>query len=166
MDNIKTMVMTLLTQFRETQRYIEALRYELEHPSTISEEDMIDVLTFGHGDYQVTPKGSISNKTLYIALNYRDKARQENERAKNEIAVHLAILEKQQERLLYYIGLMDERDSELIRMTYMDGLDNEQIATKLSVTVRTVRTRRAKAIDLLCELFAYTANLQPNAAPL
>lgn len=162
MDNIKTMVMSLLTQFRETQRYIEALRYELEHPSTISEEDMIDVLTFGHGDHQGTPKGSISNKTLYIALNYRDKAQQENERAKNEIAVRLAMLEKQQERLLYYIGLMDERDSELIRMTYMDGLDNDQIAAKLSVSVRTVRTRRTKAIELLCELFSYTANLLPS----
>ena len=76
------------------------------------------------------------------------------------------MLEKQQERLLYYIGLMDERDSELIRMTYMDGLDNDQIAAKLSVSVRTVRTRRTKAIDLLCELFAYTANLQPNSSSL
>lgn len=162
MDDIKTTVMTLLTQYRETQRYIEVLRYEMGHPSTISEEDMIDVLTFGHRDPSGLAKGHISNKTLFIALNYQDKAREANEGAKMEIAIQLAKLEKQQERLLYYIGLMDEQDAELIRLTYMDGLDNDQIAAKLGVTVRTVRTRRAKAIDLLCELFAYTANLQPN----
>ena len=160
MNDIKTMVMSLLTQYRETQRYIEVLRYEMQHPPTISAEEIIDSLAFGHGDHSGPTTGQISDKTFYIALNYQDKLRKTNETARNEIAIQLTKLEMQQERLRYYIGSMDEQDAELIRMTYMDGLDNEQIAQKLGVSVRTVRTRRSKAIDLLCELFAYTATLQ------
>ncbi len=165
MDDIKAIVMTLLTQYRETQRYIEVLRYEMLHPSTVSAEEIIDSLAFGHGCHSSPTAGQVSNKTLYIALNYQDKLRKANDATRNEIAIQLAKLEKQQERLRYYIGLMDEREAELIRMTYIDGLDNEQIAERLGVSVRTVRTRRSKAIDLLCELFAYTATL-PNCTEI
>lgn len=162
MDKTRTMVMTILTQYHETQRCIEVLRYELAHPAGISAEEMIETLTFGHGDYSGSASGYISDKTLYIALNYQDKTQKANEGTKNEIAVQLNKLEKQQERLLYYIGLMDERDAEVIRMTYIDCMENDQIAAKLGVSERTVRTRRAKAIDLLCDMYAYTASLQTN----
>ena len=162
MDDIRAMVMTILTQYHETQRRIEILRYELAHPSDVSAEEMIEALNFGHGDHAGSAPGHISNKTLYIALNYQDKTKKANEGAKNEIAVQLTRLEKQQEKLLYYIALMDKQDAEMIRMTYLDEMDNDQIAAKLGISVRTVRLRRTKAIDLLCGMYAYTANLQPN----
>lgn len=162
MNETRTMVMTILTQYRETQRRIEVLRYEMAHPSDISAEDMIEALAFGHGEHYGSAPGYISDKTLYIALNYRDKMQQANEGSQNEIAVQLSRLEKQQERLLHYIGLMDEHDAAVIRMTYMDGLDNDQIATKLGVSMRTVRSRRMKAIDLLCGMYEYTTSFKPN----
>lgn len=154
--------MTILTKYSETQRRIEMLRYEMAHPTDVSAEEMIEALAFGHGNHSGTAPGYISNKTLYIALNYQDKMQKANEGTKNEIAIQLTKLEKQQERLLYYIGLMDKQDAEVIRMTYMDGMDNDQIAAKLGVSARTVRTRRTKAIDLLCDMYAYTASLQPS----
>lgn len=159
MDEIRTMVRAILTQYHETQRRIEMLRYEMAHPSDISAEEMIEALTFAHGNYVGSTPGYISDKTLYIALNYQEKTQEANDRIKNEIAVQLTKLEKQQARLLYYIGLMNERDAEMIRMTYIDSLDNDQIAAKLGISERTVRARRTKAIDLLCDMYAYTASL-------
>ena len=50
MNDIRTMVMQLLNQFRENQRNIELLRYELEHPPMVTEEEMISALSFGHGE--------------------------------------------------------------------------------------------------------------------
>lgn len=164
MDDVRNMVMALLTQYRETQRHIEMLRYEIAHPPAISAEEMIEALAFGHGENSVSTQGGVSNKTLYTALNYQDKMQKVNESNKSEIAVQLIKLEKQQERLHYYIGLMDKQDAEVIRMTYVDGLDNDEIAARLGVSVRTVRTRRAKAIDLLCDMYAYTASLQSNGS--
>ena len=78
------------------------------------------------------------------------------------ISVQLAKLESQQQRLIHYIGLMDEKDAEVIRMTYMDGMDTDQIAAQTGVSVRTVRTRRTNAINHLCAMFEYTATLHPD----
>ena len=159
MNDIRTTVMQLLSLFRENQRKIELLRYELEHPPMVTEEEMISALSFGHGEYTGTTSGHISDKTLYIALNYKDKIDRTTNEAVHEVARELSKLEKQQQRLLHYIGLMDEKDSEIIRMTYMDAMDTEQIAAKLGVSERTIRTRRITAIEHLCRMFEYTAGL-------
>lgn len=154
--------MQLLSQYRINQRNIELLRYELEHPPRVTEEEMIDALSYGHCEHIGTTSGHISDKTLYIALNYRDRIRRSTNETLGEVMVELSRLEKQQQRLLYYIGLMDEQDSEIIRMTYMEALDTNQIATQLGVSERTVRARRATAIDHLCEMFEYTASLHQD----
>ena len=163
MNDIRTMVMQLLNQFRENQRNIELLRYELEHPPMVTEEEMISALSFGHGEYTGTTSGHISDKTLYIALNYKDKIDRSTTEAVHEVASELSKLEKRQQRLLHYIGLMDEKDSEIIRMTFMDAMDTEQIAAKLGVSERTIRTRRATAIEHLCRMFEYTASLHQES---
>ena len=46
MNDTRSMVMSILTQFRDNQRRIEMLRYELEHPATVTADDMIDALSF------------------------------------------------------------------------------------------------------------------------
>ena len=164
MNDTRSMVMSILTQFRDNQRRIEMLRYELEHPATVTADDMIDALSFGHGEQVGTSSGHISNKTLYIALNYQDKMTLTNNEIIHGISVQLAKLENQQQRLIHYIGLMDEKDAEVIRMTYMDGMDTDQIAAQTGVSVRTVRTRRANAINHLCAMFEYTLMLHPDKA--
>ena len=159
-NDTRTMVMTLLNQFRDNQRRMELLHYEMEHPTTVSEDEMIEALTFGHTDHTGTSAKRVSDKTHYVALNYQAKAMRANEETLSEIVLELSKLEKQQDRLLYYISLMEERYAEVIRMTYINGMDNDQIAAKLGVSVRTVRSRRSKAIDLLCDMFAFTASVQ------
>ena len=166
MNDTKAMVLSLLSNYHENQRRIDLLRYELEHPSFITSEEMIDVLNFGHGEQRSSPGSSLSNKTPYIALNYHDKASQMNSGNLDEIVFQLTQLEEQQARLLHYISLMDNNDAELIRMTYLDNMDNEQIAAKLKVSIRTVSTRRTKAIDRLCEMFDYTIGVQRSNSSL
>lgn len=160
MNDTRIMVMSFLNQYHETQRRIELLRYELEHPSFVTSEEMIEILNYSHGEQGGTPGGHLSNKTPYIALNYQEEAQKMNAGNLDEIAFQLAQLEQQQAKLLHYISLMDKSDADLIRMTYLDNLDNEQIAAKLKVSIRTVSARRTKAIDRLCEMFEYTRGVQ------
>ena len=166
MSDTRTMVLTMLSDYRENQRRIDMLRYELEHCMMISEDDMIDVLTFGHGENVGPSESKITDKTFYAALNYQTKTQTVNETVRNEIILQLSTLKKQQDRLLFYIGLMNKYDAEVILMSFIDGIDNNQIAEKLGVSVRTVRSRRSRAIDHLCEMFAYMASVQPNGASM
>ena len=79
MSNLSTnYVMTLLQNYRASKRKIEQLRYELEHPARVSPDEMIEAMNFAKGDGEGRPSGSVSNKTLYIAMNFQSAADEAN----------------------------------------------------------------------------------------
>ena len=72
--NAKDQVLSLLQSYRATKRKIEQLRYELEHPARVTPDEMIEAMNFAKGDGEGRPSGSVSNKTLYIAMNFQSAA--------------------------------------------------------------------------------------------
>ena len=98
-NKMRTHVINLLETCPERQRQIALLRYELEHPARLSETEMIGAMALGHGEGGGHVKGHISNKTLYIALNYQNQADQINADIKEEIVTQLVELEREQKRL-------------------------------------------------------------------
>ena len=70
-SNAKDRVISLLQNYRVTKRKIEQLRYELEHPAKVSPDEVIEAMNFAKGDGEGRPSGSVSNKTLYIAMNFQ-----------------------------------------------------------------------------------------------
>ena len=51
MSNLSTnYVLTLLQSYRATKRRIEQLRYELEHPTRVTPDEMIEAMNFAKGD--------------------------------------------------------------------------------------------------------------------
>ena len=159
-ETIRQQVMNLLTNYRDNQRKIALLRYELEHPAHITAEDMIESLAFRHGEGQGSAQGHISNKTMYIALNYRDKLENSNTETIDEIALRLTDLERSQQRIEHYVSLLDERDAAIIRMSYFEGMTFDQIAKEFSITTKTVSLHRNKAVCDLCNMFAFTTGAQ------
>ncbi len=159
MSDIRNKVLDLLINYRSNERRIALLRYEINHPPHVTAEEMIEVLTFSRNEVSGS-SGGISDKTIHTALNYEDRMNRLNGGALNEIAYQLFDLERQRERLLYYINLLDETEADIIRMTYINGMVNEEIARRLGVTIRTVSAHRSRAINRLCEMFEYLSGLQ------
>ncbi len=159
MSNTKAEVLDLLKNYRKNQQRIALLRYELEKPAFMTSDEMIDALTFGKGEAIGSSEGHISNKTPYIALNYEERAMRVNEGVVKEIEAEIRRLERQQERVLHYISLLDKKDAEVIRMVYVDGMDNEQAAEKIGIAERTLRNRKVQAIKHLCEMLEYVSGL-------
>ena len=82
-------VLKLLESYNERERKIAVLRYNLEHPAKVSRSEQIEAMNFGHGDGLDHSAGHISNKTLYIALNYEEQAERMNAESAHEIAKEL-----------------------------------------------------------------------------
>lgn len=61
---MKKQVTKLLETYPERERQISLLHYEMQHSARVSPEEVIDGMALGDG------MGRISNKTLYIPLNY------------------------------------------------------------------------------------------------
>lgn len=155
---IKTYVVGLLESYQKRAKQIELLHYELSHPRHISENEMIGALALAHSDGSENghPKGHASDKTLYIAMNYRQQAEAANKSIKNEIVTQLVELESKQERLKYYVSLLDTRKAELLSLLYFEGYPQEKCAQKLGIATRTVRRIKDDAIQELTELYCFT----------
>ena len=99
---MKNYVIKLLETYHDRERMIAVLRYDLEHPAKVNSSEQIEAMNYRRGDDIGNVKGHISNKTLYIALNYEEQAGRLNAEAAREVADELFGLEQQQKKLLYY----------------------------------------------------------------
>lgn len=148
-------VLKMLNAYTENMRKIALLRYELEHPAHISPDEMIEAMAFAQGDGSGTPSNHISNKTLYIALNYRESAEQANSDTMDEIACRLFPLERERDRLHHYVALLDERMARIIRLCYFEKLPLEEVCAKMKVSTKTLRKQRVEAVDALAAMYEF-----------
>lgn len=88
--DMKSYVSELLEGYRARERKIAVLRYDLEHPSEVGVTEQIEAMNYGSGEGVGHSKGHVSNKTLYIALNYEEQAKQLNAESAKEIADELS----------------------------------------------------------------------------
>ena len=154
--NMKSYVIELLKTYRASDRKISVLRYNLAHPVGIGRSEQIEAMNFGSGDSVGHAKGHISNKTLYIALNYEEQANRLNAENAREIADELFTLEWRQKRLLYYITLLEKRQAEVVRLLYIEGLSARDVAEQYGLTARTIERISKDAIECLAEMYAYS----------
>ncbi len=156
---LKVAVTALLETYPERERKIAVLRYELSHPSHVSSDELIEAMSLGHEDGVGRPSGHVSDKTLYIALNYQEKADKLNADIKEEIVSQLVGLEQTQNRLKYYVSLLEQRQAETIKLAYFEPVSQEMLAKTLGLSLRTVQKIKAQAIEALAELYSFTENL-------
>ena len=117
-NEVRTHVISLLETCPERWRQIALLHYELEHPARLSDTEMIGAMALGHSEGSSHVKGHVSDKTLYIALNYQNRASKVNADIKEEIVLQLVELEREQARLEYYASLLEKRQSQVIHLAY------------------------------------------------
>ena len=163
--DIKTYVVGLLESYQKRSKQIELLHYELSHPAHISENEMIEALALAHGNGEIgRPGGQASDKTLYIALNYQARMDRMNGDTAEEVVGQLVTLEREQERLSYYVSLLDERQKKVIKLFYFEGMTQDEVAEQMEVSVRYIRSMKAKAIDELVSMYEYVNGLNQGCS--
>ena len=105
MNNYTDHVTSLLQNYRTTKRKIEQLRYELEHPTRVTPDEMIEAMNFAKGDGEGRPSGSVSNKTLYIAMNFQSAADEANASLTHDLVSRLVPLEQEIGKRLRFMGI-------------------------------------------------------------
>lgn len=158
-NDMRAHVTNLLETCQERRRNIALLHYELEHPVRTSETEMISAMALSHGESCGHAGGYVSDKTLYIALNYRNKADRMNAETREEIVLQLVELEQDQERLEYYISLLDERQASVLQLLYVKRLPQGEVEKMLGLSAKTVRKLKNEAIDALAEMYEFVADL-------
>lgn len=159
--DMKEHVVGLLESYHDRERQINLLHYEMQHSARISPEEIINSMSLGHGDDMGGgSKGHVSNKTLYIALNYQERMERMNAEAANEIARRLLELEAEQNRLRHYVSLLTKREGEVIRLTYFEGVNQDMASASLGIVPRTMRRIKKEAIKKLADMYAFAEHLK------
>jgi DNA-directed RNA polymerase specialized sigma subunit len=155
----KEKVIELLKQYPAQKRKIELLRYELEHPNQISEDELIESIAIGTREIGGGRSGHISDQTMMIATQYPEIVRRINSETVAQIAHELRTLEIEVERLEHYISLLSERQSDVIRLRDIEGLPWGEIEDALHTNVRTLSGYRNAGIDALTEMYGFIEEL-------
>ena len=157
--NIKNYVIQELEAYPRILRQISVLRYEMEHPAHVSAQEMLDAMAYACGDRTGSSPGHVSDKTFYIAMNYRQKAAAANSEISEEISAKLLELERKKGRIEYYVGMLDSRKANVIRLCFFEGRTIEDAAEELNISAKTAQIAKKKAIEELTDLFALTSNI-------
>ena len=156
----KTYVVGLLESYQKRSKQIDLLHYELSHSARVSENEMIGALALAHGDGGIRPGDHASDKTLYIALNYQKHTDEANQISAGEVVEQLVELEREQERLKYYVSLLKVRHKKVIQMFYFDGMAPDEVAEALQITVRYAHAIKSNAISELASMYEYVDGLR------
>jgi len=151
--NIKNYVIQELEAYPRILRQISVLRYEMEHPAHVSAQEMLDAMTYACGDRTGSSPGHVSDKTFYIAMNYRQKAAAANSEISEEISAKLMELERKKGRIEYYVRMLDSRKANVIRLCFFEGRTIEDAAEELNISAKTAQIAKKKAIEELTDLF-------------
>lgn len=76
---------------------------------------------------------------------------------KNRVALQL---ERQQKRLVYYVGLLEKRQADIVRFIYMEGLSTKAVADRYALTYRTIDRIKSAAVKNLAEMYAYSDHFE------
>lgn len=101
----------------------------------------------------------LGEDTSPSAFRYRQKAAAANSEISEEISAKLLELERKKGRIEYYVGMLDSRKANVIRLCFFEGRTIEDAAEELNISAKTAQIAKKKAIEELTDLFALTSNI-------
>lgn len=157
----KKRVVEILKTYPQKEKQIKMLKYELEHPSHVSEKELIESLSLAKSeDGGVRSPGHISNKTMMIALQYQDTAERINGDVVAEIMQELSALEAEVARIDYYLTLLDEGKALVLRRYYVEQKSWAEIGAELHLSQRALIKRRDDGVGELAEMFGFLGRIK------
>lgn len=155
MTEIASEVIGLLKSYQTMKRWTEQLRYELGSSGIISEKELIECMALGsHTEGQGYRNNHLSDRTMAIALSYKDDIDRMRHGTHIDIIKELFSIEKEIERLEYYVSLLGENEATVVRLLYFERRTWDEAEKALNVSNRTIFNYRKRAIKGLVSMYS------------
>ena len=149
----KSYVLELLENSSHRLRQIELMRYELQRIPQVSDSEMIEAMSLP--SLAGSEKAVSSKAVPDVALSYKRTAERMNAEALGELVSAYMDLWREHDRLLHYIGLLDERQGRVLQLYYFESYVWTDVAKAMHMTVRTAQRSRQQAVDELTKRDAF-----------
>lgn len=159
--NIRAQVIKDLKSYPELKKKVVLLRYEQEHPARISDGEVLGSMALSHPVSDgIRSSGYISDKTMLIATQFRDKADRLNQETIMEIEKELHDVERQLAKLEFYVSQLDHKQAEVIRKYYFERKTWGELQSEMHLAPRTLIKRRDEGVDALVSIYAYLGQVK------
>lgn len=146
----------LLKKYQGWQKKITLLEFERKNPSEATQLEVLSGLAFARPLMESAgASGHISDKTMQIALSFREKADRMNCDTLLDIDQELNILRTRIEKLDFYVSQLDGKQAEVIRGHYFEGKSWADLQKELHISSRTLSNRRNSGLDALIAMGEY-----------
>lgn len=153
-------ILTLLETYTKTTNKIRLLHYEMQHCRAIIPEETIEMMSLSR--HESCTDNDFPHSVAGIAMCFREITEQMNRETAEEISAQFASLIGERHRLLYYIGLLDQRKSTVLTEHYFSQRSWTEVAAQMGLTRRTVYKIRKDAIDDLVRLYSFKEDVFPQ----
>lgn len=155
----KEYIITLLEGYVEKKRKIELLKYELNNPPNISDNELIESLSLGSQlSSAINMKhGQISDKTMMIAMTYREAWDTLVGENTSYIARELRTLESELAKLEHHLSLLDDKFAKVLQLYYFEGKTLAEISSEFDVSRYSIANYRDRGVDELVAMYEVTA---------
>ena len=158
---IRVQVIEDLKSYPELKKKVVLLRFEQEHPARITDGEVLDSMALSRPVSDgIRPSGHISDKTMLIATQFRDKADRLNQETIMEIARELHSVERQLSKLEFYVSQLEEKQAEVIRKYYFEGKTWGELQREMHLSPRTLLKRRDDGLDALVSIYSYLGQVK------
>jgi DNA-directed RNA polymerase specialized sigma subunit len=161
----KEKIIEMLKSYPQKKRQIEQLRFELAHPAEIGGDELIGALSLGGRtpEERIGRGGFVSDRTMRIAVRYRDIAEEMNAGAIARIAGELRALEAETERLEHRVSLLCGERQTVIRRRYFEGAGWADIENETNLSRRGLFRCRDAAIEELADMYSFLSEVKSDA---
>lgn len=155
------MIVDKLKSYPMKKAQLTLLQFEMTRPAKISEHEMLEVMAYGTSGNGSDVRGSGPNldRTLGLALSYRNAAQAMNEDVKDSMLCEWNQLHMELEQLDFYMGLLKKEQQEILRLSYIERMTWQEMERETGYSRRTLVRRRNEAVERLTEMYNYTSNL-------
>lgn len=146
---IKNYVLKLLKNRNALKQERKTLLYERTQLEQMPESETIESMLYAEGQRERVDSSIISNKTLDIALNYKQKHQELKTQALSEIDLRVRLIDNALRRLEFYVDGLEAHQASILRDYYFEGYTWRDLQDLRGVTYKTLIRHRDNGIKAL-----------------
>lgn len=148
-----TNVEALLTNYKELKRTLDLLAFRINYFSGLSEDHIIEELTFTTPEGERVTTSGVSDKTSRIALAYQNTSYEQSKEILQELIRRHSALKTDLDFLELCITLLEKELSDVANDLFINGMDSAQIGAKYNLSRSSINRYRLKAITEITKMY-------------
>ena len=135
-NDMQEYVLSLLENYVQKSKEISLMRYELQHATPVTPEEIIEVMSLTRREN--TEEVNLPHDVERIAACFREIAEKINQDMTDGTASRYLSLLRERDRLLHYVSLLNPRQQTVIKEHYFLQKSWTEISKIMEITRRTV----------------------------